>query len=41
MAAQQQLDAQSQQSNIARNLAKAASDAPTDVMDQFSGYEGL
>ena len=41
MAAQQQLDAQSQQSNIARNMAKAAADAPADVMDQFSGYQGL
>ena len=38
MAAQQQLDAQSQQANIARNMAKAASDAPPEVMDQFSGY---
>jgi hypothetical protein len=41
MAAQQQLEAQSQQANIAKNLAKAASDAPPDVMDQFSGYQGL
>ena len=41
MAAQQQLEAQSQQSNIAKNLAKAASDAPPDVVDQFSGYQGL
>lgn len=38
MAAQQQLDAQSQESNIAKNMAKAASDAPPEVMDQFSGY---
>jgi len=38
MAAQQQLDAQSQQSNIAKNIAKAASDAPADVMDQFAGF---
>ena len=37
MAAQAQLDAESQQSNIARNMAKAASDAPPDVMDQLTG----
>lgn len=37
MAAQAQLDAESQQSNTTRNLAKAASDAPPDVMDQLTG----
>lgn len=38
MAAQQQLDVQSQESNTVKNLAKAASDAPAEVLDQFSGY---
>jgi hypothetical protein len=37
MAAQAQMDAQSQQSNTTRNLAKAASDAPPDVMEQLTG----
>ena len=38
MAAQQQLDAQSQQANIAKNLAKASADTPTEALEQFTGF---
>lgn len=41
MAAQAQLDAESQQSNVVKNMAKAASDAPPDALNQLTGSESV